>query len=161
MVTLEGKVRGLERIVEDMGRDLSTAGFGKSKSFANYPCTGKYNGRAPGDRDSQPDGAVRETMLNSDIPSHVASRNGQGGTRSPRSEQHENDGAVTRPTSIAAVPEDDKNKGQELVDVRTSYSKAIYSLQAGDINSAYAEVFGLGNMMLIIFLMQRAHMTHY
>ncbi|EFH45456.1 hypothetical protein ARALYDRAFT_913040 [Arabidopsis lyrata subsp. lyrata] len=47
-----------------------------------------------------------------------------------------------------------KNKGQKLVDVRTSYSKAIYSLQAGDINSAYAEVFGLGNLMLIIFLMQ-------
>ncbi|CAH8275209.1 unnamed protein product [Arabidopsis lyrata] len=106
MVTLEGRVRGLERIVEDMARDLSissgrrgnlTAGFGKYNSFANYP-TGKYNGRAPGDRGSQPDGAMRGRMWNSDmaddwfIPPHAASRNGQAGPRrSPRSEQYENE----------------------------------------------------------------------
>ncbi|CAH8274443.1 unnamed protein product [Arabidopsis lyrata] len=39
--------------------------------------------RGQGDRDSQPDVAVRETMLNSDIPSHVASRNGQGAHTGP------------------------------------------------------------------------------
>lgn len=106
MVTLEGRVRGLERIVEDMARDLSissgrrgnlTAGFGKYNSFANYP-TGKYNGRAPGDRGSQPDGAMRGRMWSSDMaddwfmPPHAASRNGQAGPRrSPRSEQHDNE----------------------------------------------------------------------
>lgn len=106
MVTLEGRVRGLERIVEDMARDLSissgrranlTAGFGKYNSFANYP-TGKYNGRAPGERGSQTDGAMRGRMWNSDmaddwfIPPHAASRNGQAGPRrSPRSEQYENE----------------------------------------------------------------------
>ncbi|XP_010448180.1 PREDICTED: microtubule-associated protein TORTIFOLIA1-like [Camelina sativa] len=106
MVTLEGRVRGLERIVEDMARDLSissgrrgnlTAGFDKYNSFANYP-TGKRNGRAPGDRGSQPDGAMRGRMWNSDMgddwymPPNAASRNGQAGPRrSPRSEQYENE----------------------------------------------------------------------
>ncbi|KAL1203026.1 Microtubule-associated protein TORTIFOLIA1 [Cardamine amara subsp. amara] len=222
MVTLEGRVRGLERIVEDMARDLSissgrrgnlTAGFGKYNSFANYP-TGKYNGRAPGDRGSQPDGSMRGRMWNPDmaddwfIPPHAASRNGQPGPRrSPRAEQHENehmgngrrgwdnkgagtirfgegpsarsvwqaskdeatleairvageDGAVPRPTRVAAVPEaeamgDDENEGQERDPVWTSWSNAMHSLRVGDIDAAYAEVLCASDQHLIIKLMDR------
>ncbi|XP_010545212.1 PREDICTED: microtubule-associated protein TORTIFOLIA1 isoform X1 [Tarenaya hassleriana] len=103
MVTLENRVRGLERIVEDMARDLSISsgrranlptGFGKYGGFPNYP-TSKYNGRAPvGDRGSHPDGTMRGRTWTSDmaddwsIPPYAASRNGS--RRSPRSE-HEND----------------------------------------------------------------------
>uniref|UniRef100_A0A1J3IS96 Microtubule-associated protein TORTIFOLIA1 n=1 Tax=Noccaea caerulescens TaxID=107243 RepID=A0A1J3IS96_NOCCA len=222
MVTLEGRVRGLERIVEDMARDLSissgrrgnlTAGFGKYNSFANYS-TGKYNGRAPGDRGSQPDGAMRGRMWSPDMaddwfmPPHAASRNGQAGPRrSPRSEHHENehmgngrrgwdnkaagsirfgegpsarsvwqaskdeatleairvageDGAVTRPTRVAAAPEaeamgDDENEGQERDPIWTSWSNAMHSLRVGDIDSAYAEVLCAGDQHLIIKLMDR------
>ncbi|CAN8273736.1 unnamed protein product [Cochlearia groenlandica] len=222
MVTLEGRVRGLERVVEDMARDLSissgrrgnlTSGFGKYNSFANYS-TGKYNGRAPGDRGSQPDGAMRGRMWSSDMaddwymPPHGASRNGQAGTRrSPRSEQHENehmgngrrgwdnkaagtirfgegpsarsvwqaskdeatleairvageDGAVTRPTRVAAVPEaeamgDEENEGQERDPIWTSWSNAMHSIRVGDIDSAYAEVLCASDQHLIIKLMDR------
>ncbi|VVB00621.1 unnamed protein product [Arabis nemorensis] len=222
MVTLEGRVRGLERIVEDMARDLSissgrrgnlTTGFGKYNSFANYS-TGKYNGRAPGDRGSQPDGAMRGRMWSSDMaddwfmPPHAASRNGQAvPRRSPRSEQHENehmvngrrgwdnkaagtirfgegpsarsvwqaskdeatleairvageDGAVTRPTRVASVPEaeamgDEENEGQERDPIWNSWSNAMHSLRAGDIDSAYAEVLCAGDQHLIIKLMDK------
>ncbi|KAF3530697.1 hypothetical protein DY000_02038526 [Brassica cretica] len=210
MVTLEGRVRGLERIVEDMARDLSissgrrgnqTAGFGKYNSFANYS-TGKYNGRGPGDRGSQPDGAMRGRMWGSDMPDdwfmhqHGASRNGQSGPRrSPRSDQYQNehmgngrrgwdnkaagtirygegpsarsvwqaskdeatleairvageDGAVTRPTRVAAVPEaeamgDEESEGQERDPIWSSWSNAMHSLRVGDIDSAYAELLEL------------------
>ncbi|KAF8052743.1 hypothetical protein N665_1514s0015 [Sinapis alba] len=222
MVTLEGRVRGLERIVEDMARDLSissgrrgnpTAGFGKYNSFANYS-TGKYNGRGPGDRGSQPDGAMRGRMWSSDMPDdwfmhqHGASRNGQTGPRrSPRSEQYQNehmgngrrgwdnkaagtirygegpsarsvwqaskdeatleairvageDGAVTRPTRVAAVPEaeamgDEESEGQERDPIWSSWSNAMHSLRVGDIDSAYAEVLCAGDHHLIIKLMDK------
>lgn len=58
MVILEGRVRGLERIVEDMVRDFLIllgcrgnfiVGFGKYNSFVNY-FFGKYNGWGLGDR---------------------------------------------------------------------------------------------------------------
>ncbi|XP_056859264.1 microtubule-associated protein TORTIFOLIA1-like [Raphanus sativus] len=222
MVTLEGRVRGLERIVEDMARDLSissgrrgnpTAGFGKYNSFANYS-TGKYNGRGPGERGSQPDGAMRGRMWGSDMPDdwfmhqHGASRNGQNGPRrSPRSEQYQNehmgngrrgwdnkaagtirygegpsarsvwqaskdeatleairvageDGAVTRPTRVAAVPEaeamgDEEGEGQERDPIWSSWSNAMHSLRVGDIDSAYAEVLCAGDQHLIIKLMDK------
>ncbi|CAN7071908.1 unnamed protein product [Brassica oleracea var. botrytis] len=222
MVTLEGRVRGLERIVEDMARDLSissgrrgnqTAGFGKYNSFANYS-TGKYNGRGPGDRGSQPDGAMRGRMWGSDMPDdwfmhqHGASRNGQSGPRrSPRSDQYQNehmgngrrgwdnkaagtirygegpsarsvwqaskdeatleairvageDGAVTRPTRVAAVPEaeamgDEESEGQERDPIWSSWSNAMHSLRVGDIDSAYAEVLCAGDQHLIIKLMDK------
>ncbi|KAH0942017.1 hypothetical protein HID58_001654 [Brassica napus] len=222
MVTLEGRVRGLERIVEDMARDLSissgrrgnpTAGFGKYNSFANYS-SGKYNGRGPGDRGSQPDGAMRGRMWSSDMQDdwfmhqHGASRNGQTGPRrSPRSEQYQNehmgngrrgwdnkaagtirygegpsarsvwqaskdeatleairvageDGAVTRPTRVAAVPEaeamgDEESEGQERDPIWSSWSNAMHSLRVGDVDSAYAEVLCAGDQHLIIKLMDK------
>ncbi|XWS11200.1 hypothetical protein CRYUN_Cryun38cG0063700 [Craigia yunnanensis] len=105
MVTLENRVRGLERIVEDMATDLSissgrrggnfTAGFegssnrplGKYNGFSDY--SSKFSGRIPfGERFSQSDGIVpgvrgrgpswRSEMSDDwDFPAFGASRNGQ------------------------------------------------------------------------------------
>ncbi|KAF7831388.1 microtubule-associated protein TORTIFOLIA1-like [Senna tora] len=110
MVTLENRVRGLERIVEDMARDLSISsvkgssftGFegyssrpsSKYNSFADYS-TAKYgrggDGRIPfGERFAQSDGmgtrgrgpSWRSDMSEGwDFPGHGASRNGQMASR--------------------------------------------------------------------------------
>ncbi|KAH1063304.1 hypothetical protein J1N35_028291 [Gossypium stocksii] len=105
MVTLENRVRGLERIVEDMARDLSIssgrrggnfmAGFegssnrplGKYNGYSDYGS--KFNGRIPyGERFAQTDGIApvgrgrgpswrSETSDDWDFPAFNASRNGQ------------------------------------------------------------------------------------
>ncbi|XP_037497157.1 microtubule-associated protein TORTIFOLIA1 isoform X2 [Jatropha curcas] len=110
MVTLENRVRGLERIVEDMARDLSisssrrvgnfTMGFdgssnrslGKYNGFADYS-SAKYNARVPyGERFAQSDvtgsgmrgrgSHWRSDMSDGwDFPSYGASRNGQVSSR--------------------------------------------------------------------------------
>ncbi|XVF70587.1 hypothetical protein PTKIN_Ptkin11bG0174600 [Pterospermum kingtungense] len=103
MVTLENRVRGLERIVEDMARDLSissgrrvgnfTAGFEGSSNRPKYNGFSDYNskfgGRIPfGERFAQSDGIApgvrgrgpswRSEMPDDwDFPSYGASRNGQ------------------------------------------------------------------------------------
>lgn len=107
MVTLENRVRGLERVVEDMARDLSISsgrrggnfpGFegsnrsGKYSGFTDYSI-GKYgkngDGRIPfGERFGQSDGNAlgmrgrgsswrSDTSEAWDFPGHTASRNGQ------------------------------------------------------------------------------------
>lgn len=110
MVTLENRVRGLERVVEDMAHDLSISsgrrgsnfalGFegssnrplGKYNGFSDYSST-KYNGRGPfGDRFLQSDVTAsgmrgrgpnwRSDMSDAwDFPTYGASRNGQVGLR--------------------------------------------------------------------------------
>ncbi|KAK6269731.1 hypothetical protein POUND7_006836 [Theobroma cacao] len=109
MITLENRVRGLERIVEDMARDLSissgrrganfTVGFegasnrplGKYNGFSDY--SSKFSGRIPfGERFAQSDGigpgvrgrgpSWRSEMADDwDFPAFGASRNGQVGSR--------------------------------------------------------------------------------
>ncbi|XVE80350.1 hypothetical protein DITRI_Ditri14bG0132700 [Diplodiscus trichospermus] len=109
MVTLENRVRGLERIVEDMARDLSissgrrggnfTAGFegssnrplGKYNGFSDY--NSKFSGRIPfGEKFAQSDGIApgirgrgpswRSEMSDDwDFPAFGASRNGQVASR--------------------------------------------------------------------------------
>ncbi|GLT37799.1 hypothetical protein SLA2020_334900 [Shorea laevis] len=110
MITLENRVRGLERIVEDMARDLSvssgrrsnfTMGFegssnrplGKYNGFADYGGGAKYGGRTPfGERFSHSDGIApsmrgrgppwRTDMSDDwDFPAYGASRNGQAASR--------------------------------------------------------------------------------
>ncbi|KAL5804181.1 hypothetical protein ACOSQ3_030981 [Xanthoceras sorbifolium] len=110
MVTLENRVRGLERVVEDMARDLSISsgrrggnfpvGFegstnrplGKYNGFPDFSGA-KYNGRIPfGERFAQTDGVAsgirgrvpswRSDMSDAwDFPAYGASRNGQVGSR--------------------------------------------------------------------------------
>uniref|UniRef100_A0A2K1YJX2 TOG domain-containing protein n=1 Tax=Populus trichocarpa TaxID=3694 RepID=A0A2K1YJX2_POPTR len=110
MVTLENRVRGLERVVEDLAHDLTISsgrrgnsfamGFegssnrpsGKYNSFSDYSST-KYNGRVPsGERFSQLDVTApgmrgRGSHWRSDasdawdFPTYGASRNGQAGSR--------------------------------------------------------------------------------
>ncbi|XP_044473933.1 microtubule-associated protein TORTIFOLIA1-like [Mangifera indica] len=110
MVTLENRVRGLERIVEDMAQDLSISssrrgsnsamGFegsanrplGKYHGFTEYSGA-KYNGRGPfGERFAQSDGlstairgrgtSWRSEMSDAwDFQAYGASRNGQVGSR--------------------------------------------------------------------------------
>lgn len=110
MVTLENRVRGLERVVEDMAHDLSISsgrrgnsfamGFegstarplGKFNGFFDYS-SAKYNGRVPfGERFAQSDVSAagmrgRGSNWRSDIsdawgfPAYGASRNGQAGSR--------------------------------------------------------------------------------
>ncbi|XWS51900.1 hypothetical protein CRYUN_Cryun11dG0021400 [Craigia yunnanensis] len=109
MVTLENRVRGLERIVEDMARDLSISsgrrggnfmvGFegssnrplGKYNGFSDY--SSKFSGRIPfGERFAQSDGIApgvrgrgpswRSEMSDDwDFPAFGASRNGQVASR--------------------------------------------------------------------------------
>ncbi|KAJ6423239.1 hypothetical protein OIU84_024222 [Salix udensis] len=111
MVTLENRVRGLERVVEDLAHDLTISsgrrgdnfamGFegssnrplGKYNGFSDYSST-NYNGRAPlGERFSQSDvtasgmrgrgGAHRRSDTSDawDFPTYGASRNGQAVSR--------------------------------------------------------------------------------
>ncbi|KAJ6724302.1 MICROTUBULE-ASSOCIATED PROTEIN TORTIFOLIA1 [Salix viminalis] len=110
MVTLENRVRGLERVVEDLAHDLTISsgrrgnsfamGFegsssrplGKYNGFSDYSST-KFNGRVPsGERFSQSDATApgmrgRGTHWRSDapdawdFPTYGASRNGQTGSR--------------------------------------------------------------------------------
>uniref|UniRef100_A0A2P2KL97 Microtubule-associated protein TORTIFOLIA1-like n=1 Tax=Rhizophora mucronata TaxID=61149 RepID=A0A2P2KL97_RHIMU len=114
MITLENRVRGLERVVEDMARDLSISsgrrgtnfsmGFegssnralGKFNGFCDYPGS-KYAGQAPfGERFSQSDTTASgmrvkgshwrtEASDSWDFPLYGASRNGQVGSRKPPS----------------------------------------------------------------------------
>ncbi|XP_022753151.1 microtubule-associated protein TORTIFOLIA1-like isoform X2 [Durio zibethinus] len=109
MITLENRVRGLERIVEDMARNLSIssgrrggnfmAGFegssnrplGKYNGFSDY--SSKFSGRIPfGERFAQSDGIApgvrgrvpswRSEMSDDwDFPASGASRNGQVASR--------------------------------------------------------------------------------
>ncbi|KAF5728389.1 hypothetical protein HS088_TW21G00536 [Tripterygium wilfordii] len=110
MVTLENRVRGLERIVEDMARDLSISSGRRGSNFAmgyegssNRPLgkyngyndysNGKYNGRVPfGERFTQSDGITssmrgRGPTWRSDVSDAWdfsacgTSRNGQVGSR--------------------------------------------------------------------------------
>lgn len=110
MITLENRVRGLERIVEDMAHDLSvssgrrggnfTMGFegssnrpmGKYNGFSDYG-SAKYGGRAPfGERFGQSEGVAlgmrgrgpssRADMPDDwDFPTYGTSRNGQASSR--------------------------------------------------------------------------------
>ncbi|KAF9666957.1 hypothetical protein SADUNF_Sadunf16G0282600 [Salix dunnii] len=111
MVTLENRVRGLERVVEDLAHDLTIStgrrgnnfamGFegssnrplGKYNGFSDYSST-KYNGRVPlGERFSQSDATASgmrgrggshwrsDTSDAWDFPTYGASRNGQAVSR--------------------------------------------------------------------------------
>ncbi|XP_021892931.1 microtubule-associated protein TORTIFOLIA1-like [Carica papaya] len=110
MVTLENRVRGLERVVEDMARDLTISsgrrgnfamGFegsnrslslGKYNGFPDYS-NAKYNSRIPfGERFNQSDGVAsgmrgRVPTWRSDVPddwdfpAYGSSRSGQIGSR--------------------------------------------------------------------------------
>ncbi|KAJ0103160.1 hypothetical protein Patl1_04262 [Pistacia atlantica] len=246
MVTLENRVRGLERIVEDMARDLSISsgrrggnfamGFegsanrpsGKYNGFTEYP-SAKYNGRVPfGERFAQSDGLSagnrtgRGNSWRSDIsdawdfPAYGTSRNGQVGSRrapgggpidgrSPKAE-HESDQAGGRRawdkgggpirlgegpsarsvwqaskdeatleairvagedsgasrSARVAIPEmtaeamGGDNIGQERDPIWTSWTNAMDALQAGDMDTAYAEVVSTGDDFLLVKLMDRS-----
>ncbi|GAU20523.1 hypothetical protein TSUD_130810 [Trifolium subterraneum] len=242
MVTLENRVRGLERIVEDMLQDLSISSSRRFEGSSNRPSS-KYNGfndytnakygrggdgRIPfNERFTQTDGNAmgmrgRGQSWRSDMPEgwdfagYGASRNGQissrrafGGSsvdgRSPKS-MHESDqgGSSRRAWDRAAMPirlgegpsarsvwqaskdeatleairvagEDngtsratrvaipemtaealaDDSVGQERDAIWTSWTNAFDALQAGDIDSAFAEVLSTGDDRLLVKLMDR------
>ncbi|XP_028760285.1 microtubule-associated protein TORTIFOLIA1 [Neltuma alba] len=247
MVTLENRVRGLERVVEDMARDLSISsgrrggnftGFegsssrpSKYNSFADYSI-GKYgrsgDGRIPFvERFGQSDGNAlgmrgrgsswrSDTSEAWDYPGHTTSRNGQmpprrtfgGGSvdgRSPKSTHEIDQGGSRRAWDKVAMPlrlgegpsarsvwqaskdeatleairvagEDsgasraarvaipemtaealvDDNIGQGKDAIWTSWTNAMDALQAGDIDSAYAEVLSTGDDFLLVKLMDRS-----
>lgn len=245
MITLENRVRGLERVVEDMARDLSVSsgrrgnfplGFegssnrhlGKYSGFSDYPVAkfGRNNdGRVSfGERFVQSEGiganmrgrsaAWRPDMNESwDYPAYM-SRNGQMGSkrsldasmdnRSSKSEQESDQGGNRRAwdkgagplrlgegpsarsvwqaskdeatleairvagedngisrTPKVAIPEltaealVEDNAGQERDPVWTSWTNAMDALQAGDMDTAYAEVLSTGDDILLIKLMER------
>lgn len=246
MITLENRVRGLERVVEDMARDLSVSsgrrgnfplGFegssnrhlGKYSGFSDYPGAkfGRNNdGRVSyGERFVQSEGigsnmrgrsaAWRPDMNETwDYPAYM-SRNGQMGSkrsldagidnRSSKSEQESDQGGGNRRawdkgagplrlgegpsarsvwqaskdeatleairvagedngisrTPKVAIPEltaealADDNTGQEQDPVWTSWTNAMDALQAGDMDTAYAEVLSTGDDILLIKLMER------
>lgn len=100
MVTLENRVRGLERVVEDMARDLSissgrrggnySTGFegshnrslGKYNGYPDYSGV-KYNSRMPFGESARGRGPNwrSEVSDNWDYPQYGSSRNGQVGSR--------------------------------------------------------------------------------
>ncbi|CAL9227807.1 unnamed protein product, partial [Arabidopsis halleri] len=131
-VTVEGKATDLS--ISSGRKGNLTAGSGKNdNSVANYP-TGKYNGRAPGDRGSQPDGATRDMV-------DAASRNGQAEPRrSPRSsEQDENE---------------QMGNWRRCVWYKLD-RREIELMSISDIESAYEQVFGTNDQGLIISLMKK------
>ncbi|KAG7540568.1 Armadillo-type fold [Arabidopsis thaliana x Arabidopsis arenosa] len=145
-VAVEGKATDLS--ISSGHKGNLTAGSGKNdNNVANYP-TGKYNGRAPGDRGSQPDGATRD-MAN------AAWRNGQAEPRrSPRSsEQHENE----QMGNWWTCGESEGYGGYGTV--RYVWYKLdrreIELMSISDIESAYEEVFGTNDQSLIISLMKK------
>jgi hypothetical protein len=242
MVTLENRVRGLERIVEDMLQDLSISSSRRFEGSSNRPSS-KYNGfndytnakygrggdgRIPfNERFAQTDGNAmgmrgrgpswRSDMPEGfDFPGYGASRNGQissrrafGGSsvdgRSPKSVHGSDQGGSSRRawdrvampirlgegpsarsvwqaskdeatleairvagedngTSRAtrvAIPEmtaealADDSVGQERDAIWTSWTNAFDALQAGDIDSAFAEVLSTGDDRLLVKLMDR------
>ncbi|WJX31777.1 hypothetical protein P8452_20171 [Trifolium repens] len=242
MVTLENRVRGLERIVEDMLQDLSISSSRRFEGSSNRPSS-KYNGfndytnakygrggdgRIPfNERFTQTDGNAmgmrgrgpswRSDMPEGfDFPGYGASRNGQissrrafGGSsvdgRSPKSVHESDQGGSSRRawdrvampirlgegpsarsvwqaskdeatleairvagedngTSRAtrvAIPEmtaealADDSVGQERDAIWTSWTNAFDALQAGDIDSAFAEVLSTGDDRLLVKLMDR------
>jgi len=241
MVTLENRVRGLERIVEDMLQDLSISSGRRFEGSSGRPSS-KYNGfneysnskygrggdgRIPfNERFTQTDGNAlgmrgrgpswRSDMPEGwDFPGYGASRNGQissrrafGGSsidgRSPKSVHESDQGGSRRAWEKAAMPirlgegpsarsvwqaskdeatleairvagEDngtsratrvavpemtaeamaDDSVGQERDAIWTSWSNAFDALQAGDIDSAFAEVLSTGDDRLLVKLMDR------
>lgn len=241
MVTLENRVRGLERIVEDMLQDLSISSGRRFEGSSTRPSS-KYNGfndysngkfgrggdgRIPyNERYTQTDGNAlgmrgrgpswRSDMPEGwDFPGYGASRNGQissrrafGGSsvdgRSPNSLHESDQGGSRRAWDKAAMPirlgegpsarsvwqaskdeatleairvagEDngpsratrvaipemtaealaDDSVGQERDAIWTSWSNANDALQAGDIDSAFAEVLTTGDDRLLVKLMDR------
>ncbi|KAM6580682.1 microtubule-associated protein TORTIFOLIA1 [Cannabis sativa] len=249
MITLENRVRGLERIVEDMARDLSISSGRRGGNFAmgfdgsNRPL-GKYNGfseyssakfgrsgdgRMPFvERFAQTDGIASgmrgrgphwrpDASEAWDFPTYGSSRNGQIGSRrtlagassdgrSPKAE-HEGDQGPSRRgwdkgagpirlgegpsarsvwraskdeatleairvagednghgsrTARVAIPEltaeamGDDNVEQERDPVWTSWTNAMDALQAGDMDSAYAEMLSTGDDILLVKLMDRS-----
>ncbi|KAJ1375234.1 Armadillo-type fold [Sesbania bispinosa] len=247
MVTLENRVRGLERIVEDMSRDLSISSGRRGSNFTGFEGSSsrpssKYNGfndysgakygrggdgRIPfGERFAQSDGNAlgmrgrgpswRSDMSEGwDFPGYGASRNGQissrrafGGSsvdgRSPKSAHESDQGGSRRAWDKAAMPirlgegpsarsvwqaskdeatleairvagEDngtsratrvaipemtaealaDDNVGQERDAIWTSWSNAMDALQAGDVDTAFAEVLSTADDLLLVKLMDR------
>ncbi|KAF3795356.1 Microtubule-associated protein [Nymphaea thermarum] len=246
MVTLENRVRGLERVVEDMARDLALAsnrrgsnlmlGFegssvrplSKYNGYSDY-ASGKLSRNADGrifsDRfpsdgnvlgargrdlswrsdatdtwDSYSCGSPRSTHLSSRRAVNGATNDGrlsrndidQVGSRrgwdkgpgpvrlgegpSARSVWQASkdeatleairvageDNGVSRTKSRTAVPDatgealTSDNLGQEGGPFWTTWTRAISSLHAGDIDSAYADILTTGDDLLLVKLMDRS-----
>ncbi|XP_074299829.1 microtubule-associated protein TORTIFOLIA1-like isoform X2 [Silene latifolia] len=239
MVTLENRVRGLERVVEDMAHDLSVAsnrrggGFhsgyeGSSNRPIRYNGYGDYGWRFPyGDRFNDPEGDSPSMRLRGpprrpdhqdswDFHSYGAAKIGQPGvrrdmssngvdSRSPRSE-HESDpvtsrrgwdkvsahvrlgegpsarsvwqaskdeatlaairvagedNGTTRPARVAVRKLDaealgNDNNRRERDPIWTAWSNAMDAVQAGDMDTAYAEVLSTGDDSLLVKLMDKS-----
>ncbi|XP_057431418.1 microtubule-associated protein TORTIFOLIA1-like [Lotus japonicus] len=247
MVTLENRVRGLERIVEDMSRDLSISSGRRGNNFTGFEGSSsrpssKYNGFNDyssakygrggdgriqfGERFAQSDGNAlgmrgrgpswRSDMSDGwDFSGYGASRNGQISSRraftgssadgrSPKSAHESDQGGSRRAWEKAAMPirlgegpsarsvwqaskdeatleairiagEDngtsratrvaipemtaeamtDDNVGKDREAIWTSWSNAMDALQAGDVDSAFAEVSSTGDDLLLLKLMDR------
>ncbi|KAH9616467.1 hypothetical protein KSS87_003932 [Heliosperma pusillum] len=238
MVTLENRVRGLERVVEDMAHDLSVAsnrrggGFrsgyeGSSNRPIRYNGYGDYGGRFPYvDRFNNPEGDPPSMRLRGpprrsdhqepwDLHSYGAAKIGQPGVRrdmssngvdrSPRSE-HESDpvtsrrgwdkvsahvrlgegpsarsvwqaskdeatlaairvagedNGTTRPARVAVRELDaealgNDNNRRERDPIWTAWSNAMDAVQAGDMDTAYAEVLSTGDDSLLVKLMEKS-----
>ncbi|QHO18274.1 uncharacterized protein DS421_11g319070 [Arachis hypogaea] len=141
MVTLENRVRGLERIVEDMSRDLSISSGRSSRPSSKYNgfndySTAKYgrggDGRTPfSERFSQADGNAlgmrgrgpswrSDTSEGWDFPGYGASRNGQISTRRAFG------GSSVDARSPKSVPEGDQGGS------RRAWDKAALPIRLGE-----------------------------
>lgn len=221
MVTLENRVHGLERVVEEMARDLSLSSSRRSNNmmlgFEGSPSrsSGKYNGlndyssskfgssRMPfAERYLSPDNSMNPYSYSSLRNGFIGSRRGlssrteheheseQPGSRrawdkaqgpfrlgegpSARSvwqaskdeatleairvagEDSETSSRIaTRVPVLDAEALTDDNTVQDKGPLWASWTRAMDSIHAGDVDSAYAEVLSMGDDALLVKLMEK------
>ncbi|KAE8679129.1 ARM repeat superfamily protein isoform 2 [Hibiscus syriacus] len=166
MVKLENRVRGLERTVEDMARDLSISSGRRGGNFLSV-FEGSYN-RPSGKYNLFSDYGSKFSG-NGQVVSRRAPASSNRDSRSPKSELESDPFGDRRgwdkgpvlvrlgegPSARRRAVGDD-NVGPKREPIWTSWSNAMHALQVGDMDSAYAEVLTTGDDLLLIKLMDRS-----
>ncbi|KAJ0250345.1 TORTIFOLIA1-like protein 1 [Hirschfeldia incana] len=182
MRSLESRVRGLERIVEEMSREMSiqsgkykaTAWDGPSSYVSSRNAqTSSRKTRGTGPMDSEQSGNSRRAW----DKSSVQIRLGEGpSARSVWQASKDEatleairvageEGGGTSRTRRVSIPQaeaimededdDGDRRGQERDTVWTCWSNAIHALRVGDTDSAFAEVLSTGDDLLLVKLMDK------
>ena len=163
MVTLENRVRGLERIVDEMVRDLSASSTRRVNTTMTGRSTSRYNGRFSfTDRflpsvdtfESYPYPTPRRAWEKG--PGSGPFRLGEG--PSARSVWQASKDEATLEAIRGAGPDStgiDGGSGPDKGELWASWNRAVDSAHLGDLDSAYAEVLMNGDDLLLVKLMDR------